>query len=105
MTFRSTFTLLEWAQQPHVEAAWQELMATHGLIFNPFETTDARRTRVFGFSDSAIVGDLAMTISVRKAREHGFFGTVDSFHTAFLALKEMSRLKMIPPLAVEEYTE
>ncbi|KAL1840414.1 hypothetical protein VTJ49DRAFT_488 [Mycothermus thermophilus] len=105
MTFRSTFTLLEWSQQPHVEAAWHELAAEHGLVLNPFDDTDARRARVFAFSDSAVVGDVPMTTSLRKAREHGFFGTVDSFRTVFEAIKDMARLKLVPPMVAEEYVE
>lgn len=46
-----------------------------------------------------------MTMSLRKARKYGFFGTVDSYHSIFVTLQELARLKVIPPPVVTEYVE
>ncbi|KAK4237799.1 hypothetical protein C8A03DRAFT_34217 [Achaetomium macrosporum] len=89
-TLRSTYTLLEWSLQPH-----------HGLVLNPFG--DRYRARIFSFSDSAVIGDAPMTTSVRKARQFGFFGTVDSYRAIFEALQELARLGLIPPPVVGEF--
>lgn len=83
---------MEWSQQPEVEDTWKELAREHGLVLDPF--ADAYRARVFAFADSAVVGDGAMTTSLRKARAHGFLGTVDSFRSVFEAFHEMARLKL-----------
>ena len=36
-----------------------------------------------------------MTTSVRKAREFGFFGTVDLYRSIFVTFHELARLKLI----------
>ncbi|KAH6843377.1 hypothetical protein B0I37DRAFT_384333 [Chaetomium sp. MPI-CAGE-AT-0009] len=100
-TLRSTFSLLEWSLQPHVEETWKELAAQHNLVLNPFD--DHYRARIFSFSDSAVIGDAPMTTSVRKAREAGFFGTVDSYHSIFNSFRDLAKLKLIPAPAVDEF--
>ncbi|AEO55684.1 NAD(P)-binding-like protein [Thermothelomyces thermophilus ATCC 42464] len=101
-TLRSTFSLLEWSLQPRVEEAWKDLAKRHGLVLDPFD--DRYRARIFSFSDSAVIGDAPMTTSVRKAREFGFFGTVDSYRSIFDTFHDLARLKLIPAPAVKEFT-
>jgi hypothetical protein len=91
----STFSLTEWSARPEVQEAWWQLAAQHGISFNPFGGRD--RARIFSFADSAIIGDAAMTISIRKARKHGFFGTVDSYDSMLITLKELAGFGLIPP--------
>ncbi|KAL2134071.1 hypothetical protein VTI74DRAFT_1067 [Chaetomium olivicolor] len=100
---RSTFTLLEWSLQPHVEEAWKTLAQEHNLVLDPFD--DRYRARIFSFADSAVIGDAPMTTSVRKAREYGFFGTVDSYRSIFDTFHDLARLKLIPAPVMEEFTE
>ncbi|KAL2200154.1 NAD(P)-binding-like protein [Corynascus similis CBS 632.67] len=100
-TLRSTFSLLEWSLQPHVEEAWQKLAQRHELVLDPFD--DRYRARIFSFSDSAVIGDAPMTTSVRKAREYGFFGTVDSYRAIFDAFHDLARLKLIPAPVVDDF--
>lgn len=101
-TLRSTFSLLEWSLQPHVEEAWKQLAEKHKLVLNPFD--DRYRARIFAFADSAVIGDAPMTASVRKAREFGFFGTVDSYHSIFDTFHNMAKLKLIPAPVVKDFT-
>lgn len=100
---RSTFSLLEWSLQPEVEKAWKEISKQHQLVLDPFDPL--YRARIFSFSDSAVIGDSAMTMSLRKARKYGFFGTVDSYHSMFNTFQELGRLKMIPAPVVNEFVE
>ncbi|KAK4034827.1 isoprenoid synthase domain-containing protein [Parachaetomium inaequale] len=100
-TLRSTFSLLEWSLQPHVEETWKQLAERHNLVLNPFD--DQYRARIFSFSDSAVIGDAPMTTSVRKAREFGFFGTIDSYSSIFDTFHDLARLKLIPAPAVGEF--
>jgi len=86
-----------------VEEAWNKLATQHGLVLNPFD--DRYRARIFSFSDSAVIGDAPMTTSVRKAREFGFFGTVDSYRSIFDTLHDLARLRLIPGPAVAEFKE
>lgn len=46
-----------------------------------------------------------MTLSIRKARQYGFFGTVDSYHSIFNTFHDMGRLKLITPPEVDCYVE
>lgn len=98
---RSTFSLLEWSLQPHVEAAWKRLADRHQLVLDPFD--DRYRARIFSFSDSAVIGDAPMTTSVRKARDHGFFGTVDSYESIFDSLRALARLHLVPAPTTEKF--
>ena len=103
MTLNSTFTLLEWSLQPEVEQAWRQLAQQHTLVLDPF---DGRfRARIFSFADSAIISDAPQTLSIRKARQYGFFGTVDSYHSMFDTMHEMARLKLTIPPKVKEFVE
>lgn len=98
---RSTFSLLEWSQRPDVVQAWDELKAHHSLLLDPFKD----RAQIFGMTDSAIIGGWALSLSMRKARKMGFLGTVDSFESAFEALRGLARLRVCPPLVVGDFEE
>lgn len=98
---RSTFSLCEWAQQSHVQEAWKELKEKYGLLIDPFE--DVGKT--FGITDSAIIGGWALSLSTRKVRKMGFYGTVDSYESMFHCLEGLVRLKVSPPLAAKEFVE
>lgn len=100
-TLRSAFSLMEWSRQPGVEEAWAKLSQQHGLVLNPFQ--DGYRARIFSLADSTLIGETPMTLSVRKARQYGFFGTVDSYHSIFSAFHEMGRLKLIVPPVMNSY--
>lgn len=84
-----------------MEEAWNQLAEKHGLVLNPFD--DRYRARIFAFAYSAVIGDAPMTMSVRKAREFGFFGTVDSYHSIFDTFHSMARLKLIPAPVVRDF--
>lgn len=92
-TLRSTFSLLEWSLKPQVTTAWATIAQKHKLTLNPFD--DAYRARIFSFADAAIIGDAPMTLSIRKARQFGFFGTTDSYRGIFDTLRELERLGLI----------
>ena len=46
-----------------------------------------------------------MSLSTRKVRKMGFYGTVDSYESMFECLQGLVRLKVSPPLAVGEFVE
>jgi hypothetical protein len=79
------------------------LSEDHGLVIDPFD--EQKRAQIFGMSDSALLGDWPLSLSMRKARKLGFFGTADSFETAFEAIKDLSRLKLVIPTVMKEYSE
>lgn len=81
--------------------AWGNLVEQHGLILTPFQ--EKYRARIFGLADSALIGEDPMTLSIRKARQYGFFGTVDSYHSIFNTFHDMGRLKLITPPKVDCY--
>ncbi|KAL4992092.1 hypothetical protein BDW68DRAFT_150493 [Aspergillus falconensis] len=93
---RSTFSLQEWSELSSVQTAWQELREKHDLGLNPF--TPQYRTQIFGMTDSAVIGGWALSLSMRKARQMGFLGTVDSFESARMAIRDLARLKLVPPM-------
>ncbi|KAK0711713.1 hypothetical protein B0H67DRAFT_586144 [Lasiosphaeris hirsuta] len=101
MTLNSTFSLLEWSLRPEVEQTWGDLAREHGLVLDPFH--DRYRARIFSFADSAVIGDAPMTTSVRKARQFGFFGTVDSYHSIFDTLHELAQLKLVVAPVVNQF--
>ncbi|KAJ8119666.1 hypothetical protein ONZ43_g3432 [Nemania bipapillata] len=100
-TLRSTFSLLEWSYKPEVEKAWREIAQEHRLVLDPFD--DHYRSRIFSFADSALIGDAPMVTSIRKARQFGFFGTVDSYHSMFNTMHELGRLKLAVAPIVSEF--
>lgn len=101
---RTSFSLLEWSEDPEVQAAWKEIARQHGLLLDPFKDA-ATRAQIFAMSDSAIIGGWALSLSMRKARKLGFHATVDSYESMFHTLRDLAKLKVLPPLAVSEYVE
>jgi hypothetical protein len=98
---QSSFSLMEWSEQPEVVKAWEELKARNGLLIDPFKD----RAQIFGMTDSAIIGGWALSLSMRKARKMGFHGSVDSYESMFETLQEFVTLKMSPPLAQKKFVE
>ncbi|KAL4797711.1 hypothetical protein BDV19DRAFT_387139 [Aspergillus venezuelensis] len=94
----STFSLQEWSSQPSIHHAWTELVEKHNLTLSDPFATPQTRAQVFGMTDSAVLGGWPLSLSMRKAREKGFFGTVDSIESARLAIGEMGRLRVVPPM-------
>jgi len=86
--------------QQEVETTWKEIAKEHNLALDPFD--DRYRARIFSFADSAVIGDAPMTLSVCKARQFGFHGTINSYRSIFDTLHELGRLKLIvPPMMVD----
>ena len=92
---------MEWSEQPEVIQAWKELTTQHGLRFDPFKD----RASSFGVTDSAIIGGWALSLSMRKAVKMGWHGQVDSYESAFWTLRDLGRLKVAPPVAMERFEE
>ncbi|KAL5001184.1 hypothetical protein BDV10DRAFT_192384 [Aspergillus recurvatus] len=93
---RSTFSLQEWSELSSVQTAWQQLREKHDLVLDPFNPQ--YRGQVFGMTDSAVIGGWALSLSMRKARRMGFLGTADSFESARIAIRDLARLKLVPPM-------
>ena len=102
-TTRSTFSLLEWSGESQVQVTWKELAQKHGLAIDPF--TEKNRPQIFAMTDSAVIGGWPLSLSMRKARNLGFFGTVDSYRTAFKAIHDLARLKLVAPPTLKEFVE
>ncbi|KAI1609398.1 hypothetical protein EDD37DRAFT_640460 [Exophiala viscosa] len=98
---KSSFSLLEWSEQPKVQEAWKELTKKHGLLFDPF----ADRTKTFSMTDSAVIGGWALSLSMRKAVKLGWHGQVDSYESAFHTLQDFAKIKVAPPPAKDHFTE
>lgn len=75
----------------------------NGLILDAFD--EGKRAQIFGMSDSALLGDWPLSLSMRKARKLGFFGTADSFETAFESIQDLARLKLVMPTVMRKYVE
>jgi hypothetical protein len=56
-------------------------------------------------TDSAVIGSWPLSLSMRKARKLGFLGNVDSYETSFNAIRDLARLKVVPPPVVAEFSE
>lgn len=56
-------------------------------------------------TDSAVIGGWALSLSMRKARKMGFHGNVDSYEAAFGTLRDLARIKVAPPLAMDKFVE
>ncbi|KAJ5976203.1 hypothetical protein N7481_009910 [Penicillium waksmanii] len=92
-----------WSGKTEVQQAWIRLSEDYGLVLDPFD--EQKRAQIFGMSDSALLGDWPLSLSMRKARKLGFFGTADSFETAFEAIQDLARLKLVIPTVMKEYSE
>ncbi|KAH8697578.1 hypothetical protein BGW36DRAFT_407565 [Talaromyces proteolyticus] len=99
----STFSLQEWSGQSEVQAAWAELAQKHELVLDPF--TDKNRAQIFSMTDSAVIGGWPLSLSMRKARKLGFLGSVDSYESSFNAIRDLARLKVVPPPVMVKFTE
>jgi hypothetical protein len=99
----STFSLLEWSRQPKVEEAWKALTQDNGLVLDPF--SEEKRTQIFGISDSAVIGDWPLSLSMRKARKLGFLGTADSYESAFKTIHDLARLKLVASPVMKDFVE
>jgi hypothetical protein len=73
----------------------------YGLHFDPF----ADRASTFGVTDSAIIGGWALSLSIRKARKLGWTGSVDSYESVFYTLRDLAKLKVVPPMKITEFVE
>ncbi|KAL4813949.1 hypothetical protein BDW67DRAFT_192585 [Aspergillus spinulosporus] len=93
---RFTFSFQEWSTLSSVQVAWQELQEKQELVLDPF--TPQNRAQIFGMTDSAVIAGWALSLSMRKARRMGFLGTVDSFESARIAIRDLTRLKLVPPM-------
>ncbi|OAX84530.1 hypothetical protein ACJ72_01099 [Emergomyces africanus] len=91
------YSIAAWAYDAHVHAAWQELTQKHGLVRDPF-ATPADRNRIFGLTDTAMLGGSPVHFSMDKSRKLGWHGTVDSFASLRNVLEELVEMKMLPPL-------
>ncbi|KFZ02442.1 hypothetical protein V500_00185 [Pseudogymnoascus sp. VKM F-4518 (FW-2643)] len=88
------FTLTEWAKQPEVQRAWQEIAQAHQLRDKTLGDID----RIFGFTDAALTWSYPIHFTTTKAKKLGFFGFVDSSESVLKVLEEFVDLKMIPSL-------
>jgi hypothetical protein len=97
-TFRFSFSLTKWAQDPANAQAWRSLMAASGgqLTQDPFTDVEAN----FTFGDATLL--VAPSLSMNKARRLGWTGFVDTRESIFEMYSEMARLGMLPPMKVHE---
>lgn len=102
-TTRSILSFLEWSERADVQNAFEELKVKDGLVLDPF--IDKNRAQIFGMVDSAVLGDWPLSLSMRKARNLGFFGTTDSYGSFFRAMHDLAKLKLIVAPTMDEYIE
>lgn len=88
-------------ERPEVQKAWTEVKSKHGLLVDPIKD----RVQILGITDSALISDWPLSLSVRKARKMGFHGSVDSYEAAFYCLQDMVKMKISAPMKVEEFVE
>ncbi|KAK2781654.1 hypothetical protein FQN53_000445 [Emmonsiellopsis sp. PD_33] len=92
-----SYALVMWSYDPQVHAAWKELAQKHHLVQDPF-ATPADRNRIFGFTDTALLGGTPVQFSMDKSRKFGWNGNVDSSESLRKVLQELVEMKMLPPL-------
>lgn len=94
---RHSFTLAQWASDPSVKQAWEDIMAKSDgqLTENPWN----------GDLKDFFMGDFAYlpfgTPSMNKARRYGFCGFVDTLESVFEMFLEMEKLGTLPPMVVD----
>ncbi|PVH72836.1 NAD(P)-binding protein [Cadophora sp. DSE1049] len=98
---RSTFSFMEWSEQPEVVQAWKVLAKMHNLLLDPFKD----RGQIFGITDSAVIGGWALSLSMRKARKMGFHATVDSYESMFQTLHDLAKLHVAPAPTQSKFVE
>jgi hypothetical protein len=92
-TYRYRFRLVDWAKQTHVQRAWDEIVAKHGLKMGKLGDMDI--DRIFGFADGSLLG-ASLDLTMGKARKMGWCGFVDSSEAVREVLGEFGELGMIP---------
>jgi hypothetical protein len=58
-----------------------------------------------GVTDSAIIGGWALSLSIRKAGQLGWTGSVDSYESAFYTLRDLAKGQVVPPMKITEFVE
>lgn len=53
------------------------------------------RAWIFALADSVVSGWAPMTLSKCKARQYGFFGILDLYHSVFNTFHDIGKLKLI----------
>lgn len=94
-TYRSKYTLSQWAKRPEVQAAWAEIVKQHNLSVPLLQ--DMEIDRIFGFTDASLLGG-TLDMSMNKARKLGWHGFVDTNESIKEVLVEFEKLGMIPPV-------
>ncbi|KAK7423381.1 hypothetical protein QQZ08_009058 [Neonectria magnoliae] len=92
------FTLQEWFEDPTNKAEWKKIMAeSAGRVTYDVSEGDA---------SIAMMGDFAYltfgTLSMNKARKHGWTGHVDFLESIFEMYQEMAFFGMLPSMEVTE---
>jgi len=97
-TFRYSFSLTKWAQDPVNAQAWKSLMDSSGgkLTQDPFKDVEAN----FTFGDAALF--TSGCLSMNKARRLGWTGFVDTQESIFEMYTEMAKLGMLPSMMVHD---
>jgi hypothetical protein len=99
-TFRATFSLTEWATEPAVRSAWEQIVKENSLdnSHDPF----ADPTEIFPFLDGALWAGYRSNLSPTKGRKLGWHGFVDTYESIFVTLRELAQIGLLPPLKVGE---
>lgn len=92
---RSTFNLIDWAQQSEVRTAWSELMKAHTLVKDPLQDPTKSNFSSLQFS---LTMSWSWQASMDKARKYGWHGHVDSIESMKEVFERFVETKMIPPL-------
>ncbi|KAL6707680.1 hypothetical protein ACN47E_003801 [Coniothyrium glycines] len=96
--YRFRFRLADWARDPAVQRAWEELVAAHSLSAATLQDMDI--DRIFGFMDGCLLGG-SVNLTMNKARKLGWHGFVDSCDAFKEVLEEFALIKMLPPVGRE----
>ncbi|KAH3949948.1 hypothetical protein HBI56_022400 [Parastagonospora nodorum] len=98
LVHQQSFTLAQWAQEPGVKEAWEQIMK---------ESNGQLKTNVFegNARDLFMMGDFTYlpfgTLSMNKVRRFGFSGFVDTVESVFETYQEMAELGMLPKMKVD----
>lgn len=93
-TIRTAFKFTDWARQPKVQKAWEELIKKYNLQVDKLQDMDI--DRIFSFTDGSFGG--ALDLSMNKARKLGWHGFVDTNESMREVLDDFAKLRMIPPV-------
>lgn len=95
LSFKQSFSLLEWAQDEKNAGVWREIMQESGgrITEDPFRDP--------GFSFTADFAYLRFgSVCLNKARRFGWTGFVDTMESIFEMYQEMEVLGMLPAMQV-----